>query len=241
MTSLTIDSLPNEILDALLAPLPTRALATAALVSRRFHEAASASLRIRLLQTAALGRREVVLDCHAPSARRTPGVACLFSRMRPLAGEPGLGDWYSRFGFEEAPEREVLLDEDELFAQLCVGVSVVQRGPARGLFLSYTGVGEGVVRVWRTWLSEAAKGQGDVLWADPWKSVGLRFCVEQLTMPEPVGVFRRRGPVTDEPAVRYRLRFEELLVRTTQVLLAVDKATAQDDARPGKAIIITSY
>ncbi|KAM0271611.1 hypothetical protein ACHAQH_009038 [Verticillium albo-atrum] len=241
MSFLTIDSLPNEILDALLAPLPTRTLATAALVSRRFHDAAFACLRVRLLQTAALGRREVVLECHAPSARRTPGTACRSSGVGPLMGDLGLGGWYSRFAFEDAPEREVLLDEDELFAQLCVGVSVVQRGPGRGLFLSYTGVGEGVLRVWRTWLSDATEGKGDVLWADPWKSVGLRFCVEPMAMPEPAGLLRRRGPVSDEPAVKYRLRLEELLVRTTQVLLALDKATAQDGARQGKAIIITSY
>ncbi|KAF3358435.1 Sexual differentiation process protein isp4 [Verticillium dahliae VDG1] len=219
MSCRTIDSLPNEILDALLAPLPARTLATAALVSRRFHEAASACLRVRLLQTAALGTRELVLECHAPSERRAPSTSCRSSGMGPLVGDARLGGWYSRFGFEEAPEREVLLDEDEL----------------------YTGVGDGVLRVWRTWLSDAAAGRGDVLWADPWKSVGLRFAVEPMVLQEPVGALPRRRPVSDEPAVKYRLRLEELLVRTTQVLLALDKATAQDGAQTGKAIIITSY
>jgi hypothetical protein len=55
----------------------------------------------------------------------------------------------------------VSLEGHELFTQLVAQTNLVKIGPYNGLFSAFVDVEEGVLRVWRNWLSEmAAKGRG---------------------------------------------------------------------------------
>lgn len=154
----------------------------------------------------------------------------------------------------EAPVHDVFLDESELFSQLCTVTNLVKVGPKPGLFLSHVNVGDGLIRVWRQWLSvQAARcvagaettgaGAGSdsadrehILWADAAKQVGLRFRVcEKSDGPRPVLA------LSDEDLpVSYTLEYEELLVRTTQLLLSVEKSNVQEVTSSGKAVVIAS-
>ncbi|KAK4033828.1 hypothetical protein C8A01DRAFT_49673 [Parachaetomium inaequale] len=166
------------------------------------------------------------------------------------------------------PSIDVYLDDDESFSQLCTITNLVRMGPKPGLFRSHVNVGEGVVRVWRGWLAAraaaaaaaaaAAGGQvgtgagGDgggggggggeetVLWADAARDVGVRFRVTEKDVPG-----HMQHPVlvaSDEQLpVAYRLEFEELLVRSTTLLVMVEKSEVQEVAAEGRAIVLASF
>jgi hypothetical protein len=104
--------------------------------------------------------------------------------------------------------QDILLESYELFSQLCTRVNLVKGSPRRGLFHSCVNVGEGILRVWRDWLAEQTKceggGNGDVLWADSKKTVGLRVKVVERDVV-PVGPPLRAG---EERDVSYTLFYE---------------------------------
>ncbi|KAL0933465.1 F-box domain-containing protein [Colletotrichum truncatum] len=282
-----IDSLPNEILIAILSTFESRELLPLTLVDRRFNATSTTILQHRLLHTAKLEGHEMILESYHPSAKlSTPSISCRFMGVdflnRTWAGEEDLdlcdlSQLYSHFlpvVSEEtrrmrriysgrmpgapAPQedvgdqpvtQEVCLDEGELFSQLCTTTSLVKTGPSPGIFASHSNIENSVVRVWRHWLQrmsvkcavapagEQQRDESTILWADTTKNVGLRFSVTSITPG------RTAAPrFTDEdPPVTYSLRYEELLVRTSQVLLAMEKSAVQEVVDSGKAIIITSY
>lgn len=139
----------------------------------------------------------------------------------------------------------VHLDEGEMFSQLCAVTNMVKTGPRRGLFLSHVNVNDGVVRVFRRWLaaktSETGAGGDEepILWTSRHKTVGLKFRVRQ-------NVDARRRPAIwseaedEDLPVSYTLVYEELLVRTSSLLLEVEKSEAQEVTSTGKAIVIAS-
>jgi hypothetical protein len=104
--------------------------------------------------------------------------------------------------------QDILLESHELFSQLCTRVNLVKGSPRRGLFHSCVNVGEGILRVWRDWLAEQTNceggGNGDVLWADSKKTVGLRVKVVERDVV-PVGPPFRAG---EERDVSYTLFYE---------------------------------
>ena len=72
-----------KVMSDILSSLPTQSLLPLALVCRRFHSAVYAMLRLRLLRTAALSNREIILECYHPMAKlTTPYLQC------PPAGSP---------------------------------------------------------------------------------------------------------------------------------------------------------
>ncbi|KAF6822643.1 f-box domain protein [Colletotrichum plurivorum] len=308
MSGLTtpIDSLPNEILIAILSTLESRELLHLTLVDRRFNAAATAILQQRLLHTVKLEGHEVMLESYHPSARlSTPSMSCrftgvdflnhtcadeedmslsdlskLYSHFRPVVSEETrrMRRIYSRrmpapmqedIG-DEPVFQEISLDEDELFSQLCTTTSLVKTGPRPGIFASHSNIEDGVVRVWRHWLERAAikcavappskqqRDESTILWLDATKNVGLRFSVTRSAQAqEPMPVLHSR---CEDPPVAYTLLYEgktlssghphrmrqltmtsELLVRTSQVLLAMEKSAVQEVVDSGKAIIIASY
>lgn len=140
----------------------------------------------------------------------------------------------------------IQLDEGEMFSQLCAKTNLVKTGPRRGLFLSHVNLNDGVVRVFRRWLaakvSAAGEGAGDeepILWTNRNKTVGLRFRVREnvdtSTKPTIWSVAD-----DEDPPVSYTLVYEELLVRTSDLLLEVEKSEDQEVTSSGKAIIIAS-
>lgn len=154
---------------------------------------------------------------------------------------------------ETRPWHDVYLDEGELLSQLCTVTNLVRLGPRPGLFRSHVNVSDGLIRLWRDWLAEQAAvtasgggggGGGDdhkdsdsVLWADAACNVGIRFRVAEkdISGEHPVLV----GSDEQLPAA-YRLEFEELLVRTSTLLMMAEKSEVQGDAAEGKAIVIAS-
>jgi hypothetical protein len=125
----------------------------------------------------------------------------------------------------EYVSQDIRLESHELFSQLCTITNMVKVGPKRGLFFSCVNIGDGVIRVWRDWLTEQcaslAKCRGfgpgsntmegedqqyskPLLWSDIGRHVGLRFRVlEGEDVPTPTLV----GPNEDTP-VSYTLQYE---------------------------------
>ncbi|PMD46943.1 hypothetical protein L207DRAFT_149569 [Hyaloscypha variabilis F] len=135
---------------------------------------------------------------------------------------------------DELVSQDIHLESHELFSQLCTRANLAKTSPRRGLFHSCVNVGEGILRVWRDWLADQAKcdggGDGDVLWADSRKAVGLRVkVVEREALP--VGPPYRAG---EERDVSYTLFYDELLVRTTRLLLMVERSEELESGNEGK-------
>ena len=164
---------------------------------------------------------------------------------------------------DDTATEDVYLDEGELFSQLCAVTYVAKRGPRPGLFLSHLNIGDGVIRVWRDWLAQLAidstaseswsVDDSAILWADAAKGVGVRF---KVTAAPSERMPLISGP-DDHPPVAYTLQYEgmspmfknmyeldlqlsELLIRTTKLLLAVEKSAVLEISHSGKAVIIAS-
>ncbi|KAL2164796.1 hypothetical protein VTH06DRAFT_92 [Thermothelomyces fergusii] len=159
---------------------------------------------------------------------------------------------------QSRPYVDVFLDDDESFSQLCATTNIVQLGPKPGLFRSHANISDGVLRVWRDWLGARARaaaawggGEGGgrgaeatgdngedhevvVLWADPYRNVGVRFRVTEKDI-------RGQHPVPvandDQRLVAYRLEFEELLVRSTTLLVMAEKSEMQEFSPESKAVV----
>ncbi|KAK8011509.1 hypothetical protein PG990_010474 [Apiospora arundinis] len=205
-----------------------------------------------------------------PSARRagTPtltGLNALYSRFRPVQQEDDRRP-RSRYpkrtvveGLEQPtidlPSHDVYLDAGELFSQLVTVTNLVKVEPTRKLIIDAINMTDGVIRVFRKWLASeaAAPAQGQqgnaensrstmdadsaILWADTKQNCGLRMRVVEK-------VDDQAGPVLvaadDDPAISYKLEFEELLIRTNQLLLNVEKSKEQVVHTAGKALVIVS-
>ncbi|KAK3985495.1 hypothetical protein QBC44DRAFT_156776 [Cladorrhinum sp. PSN332] len=184
-----------------------------------------------------------------PRARYPPRVA---QQQQPPSANHGDNDAAAassssssppKWKLETAPSLDIFLDGDEMFSQLCTVTNLVKTGPKPGLFLSHVNVSDGLIRVKRDWLAARAKpaaANGDeeegVLWADAAHTVGVRFRVQENTgIDRPVLVAEG-----EEIPVAYRLEYEELLVRTSKLLMMVEKSEDQEIATEGKAIVIAS-
>lgn len=156
----------------------------------------------------------------------------LYSHFRPVVSEetrrmqrifgrrmPGAPALQEKPG-DEPVVQDLVLDDGELFSQLCTTTSLVKSGPTPGLFASHSNIENGVVRVWRHWLAKAAArsaiaptggeqqrpDESTILWADTTKNVGLRFRVTQIQIPqEQMPVFHGSG---EDPPVAYSLQYE---------------------------------
>ncbi|AEO55008.1 cyclin-like F-box protein [Thermothelomyces thermophilus ATCC 42464] len=164
---------------------------------------------------------------------------------------------------ESRPSVDLYLDDDESFSQLCTITNIVRLGPKPGLFRSHVNINDGVVRVWRDWLGARARaaaagrggeggaagggemigGSGEdrevVLWADPYRNVGVRF---RVTEKDVRGQHHPVLVANDEQLpVAYRLEFEELLVRSTTLLVMVEKSEVQESSDESKAIVFVLF
>ncbi|KAJ6447071.1 F-box domain-containing protein [Purpureocillium lavendulum] len=164
-------------------------------------------------------------------------------------------------GDDESAVQEVYLDEGELFSQLCTVTNVVKESSRRGFYLSHINTCDGVIRIWRDWLAQLAASttyrprdddsqrfaasashasgveMDKFLWVDPARTVGVRF--SNKVMPsERMPLLS--GPGDDEP-VSYSLVYEELLVRSTTLLFAVEASAVQEVSRSSKAVVIAQY
>lgn len=231
-------------------------------LSRRLYSAAVSLLHDRLVRAAALPDHELQLECYTPAQRlysepsyceyvgtdvlRVPecdvrslaGLHQLYSHFRPVRSSAA-----SEAGAAAAAFDTIHLDESEPFAQLCTVVNIVKRGPRKGLFLSHVNVQEGLIRTWREWLAGRAEGRAEaqappVLWADAGRNVGIRFgLVERRALPRQAVLV-----MSDEDfPVSYRLEFSELLVRTTRLLVNLERSETEEVANSGNAIVIAAF
>ncbi|KAK0118423.1 hypothetical protein ONS95_012710 [Cadophora gregata] len=173
-------------------------------------------------------------------------------RSHPAGGSfsipNGLVDEHDQFVCQN-----IHLESHEPFSQLQTITSLVKVGPKRGLFLSSVNIGDSILRIWREWLAERARagisaddGEGSeetvrrrcegLRWVDNSETVGLRLRVVEREEDAPVLVGR-----DEDPAVSYTLQYEELVIKTTQLLLLVEQSIDQEVNHSGKAVVIGSW
>ncbi|CAK7206614.1 hypothetical protein SEUCBS139899_009414 [Sporothrix eucalyptigena] len=160
---------------------------------------------------------------------------------------------------------DVHLDEGELFSQLCTVTNLVRTSPRQGLFLNCVNINDGVIRVWRDWLGKRVEGQAEeraaaggasptpgsipsiaddanqhVLWAYTGKHVGMRFRVTERASPlVQANPHQRATHTVEEPPVSFQLEYEELLVRSYELLLALEDAEVQE-ASSARGVVVSS-
>ncbi|KAL2832899.1 hypothetical protein BDW59DRAFT_138866 [Aspergillus cavernicola] len=148
------------------------------------------------------------------------------------------------FDSSVAVRRPVNLEGFEDFSQLCVVVCVVKVLPGTTLLQSVVNVEkEGIVRLFRGWLKVQARHQQgsqdqQILWADRYKNVGLKFRVREATRLNsnfPVLVHR-----DEETFSSYEVVIDELHVRTTRLLLTVEQSLEEQQSSPNAVIFTTS-
>ncbi|RGP76275.1 hypothetical protein FSPOR_264 [Fusarium sporotrichioides] len=156
-------------------------------------------------------------------------------RRRPTEVQP------SEDADDDTATQDIDLDDGELFSQLCAAISLVKEGPRSGLFISHVNLVDGVVRVFRKWLAEAASkqdpsqyGPENVLWVDKNNDVGIRFSV----VPAPSETMPLISGPNDDPPVHYKLVYEELLVRAHNILEALELSAVQEIESSGKTLVI---
>ncbi|KAH6635010.1 cyclin-like F-box protein [Chaetomium sp. MPI-SDFR-AT-0129] len=152
------------------------------------------------------------------------------------------------------PSLDIYLDEDESFSQLVCVTNLVRLGQRPGLFRSHVNVSEAVVRVGRDWLARRTSGvsravespnhdnddedNDDILWVDSSRAIGLRFRVTEKDL-------RSERPVlvgSDEQLpVAYRLAFDELLIRSTTLLVMAEREEVEEVSAEGKAIVLATF
>ncbi|KAF2475837.1 F-box domain-containing protein [Lindgomyces ingoldianus] len=171
----------------------------------------------------------------------------------------------------ETVKQILSLEGHELFTQLVAQTNLVKIGPRNGLFTCFVAVDEGVVRVWREWLGDMAakresgvpgaedvveegeKGKGAIrdipdagksaideriLWITAANNTGLRFSIKERRL-------RRDAPILiradEDIPVSYEIEYNELLVRTSHLLLMLEKSLVQEDNSSGKAVVFGSF
>ncbi|KAJ8116780.1 hypothetical protein OPT61_g1867 [Boeremia exigua] len=169
-------------------------------------------------------------------------------------------------------KQTVNLEAHELFTQLVTQTNLVKIGPYNGLFSAFVDVEEGVVRVWRKWLSEnSAKynnvdadvkdediedlGHGSeavcevdektlaskdqrILWVSAAKNTGIRFNVKERKLRKDAPILIRND---EDAPVSYDIEYDELLIRTSHLLLMLEKSMVQEDNSSGKAVVFGSF
>ncbi|ETI27335.1 hypothetical protein G647_09525 [Cladophialophora carrionii CBS 160.54] len=157
------------------------------------------------------------------------------------------------------------LDADELFGQFCAYASLVRLGPRRGVFLSNVHIvrsGQGVMRVWKQWLQDRAVelweqeqqtgvqmdrtsttscptigADKNIMWTDYRKNVGLRVTVRD----QEGRCYGKDASEFDDLPMSFAIEIDELVVRTTHLMLAVEASTLDQDKISGKALIFGNF
>jgi len=162
-------------------------------------------------------------------------------RPHPAGGWPALPPIGLTDKHEQLVCQDINLDSHELFCQLVTVTNLVKLGPKPGVFRSSVNIGEGLTRVWRDWLSDRVacekkdpnEREKCLLWSDSGNHVGIRMKVE-AGQEVPAPVVRR----DEDPSVSYTLQYEELAVRTSQLLLMLEQSFYQEINHTGKSSVV---
>ncbi|KAH8729000.1 hypothetical protein GQ44DRAFT_737182 [Phaeosphaeriaceae sp. PMI808] len=170
----------------------------------------------------------------------------------------------------ENVKQKLNLEAHELFTQLVVQTNLVKIGSLHGLFTGFVNIEEGVARVWKDWLAamasraqnadidipvevvevgmgkqptpevceEAVLDELGILWVGMSKNTGIRFKVRELK-------FRREAPILvradEDTPVTYEIEYDELFMRTSHLLLMLEKSLVQEDNSSGQAVVFGSF
>jgi hypothetical protein len=108
---------------------------------------------LRNLYSSFRPHRRVVSRRYHP-AGDIPGSRTYTSPSSSLSKSPETNPAASEPGSEHEPVKQILsLEGHELFTQLCCVTNLVRTGPRQGIFRSFITIEEGVIRVWKHWLS----------------------------------------------------------------------------------------
>ncbi|KAF2743446.1 hypothetical protein M011DRAFT_471389 [Sporormia fimetaria CBS 119925] len=173
----------------------------------------------------------------------------------PIQPVPGTTSDTSPVSASQVPVKQVLsLESHELFTQLVAQLILVRLGRP-GIYNAFEGFEEGVIRVQREWLKDRASSSSDtegpevdgdvqddtcILWVnEATKNMGFRFKVKRREER------RRDSPILvrvdeEEEGVTYEIEYDELLIRTSHLLLTWEKSVMQDD-NSGKAVVFGSF
>ncbi|KAF9693971.1 hypothetical protein EKO04_007892 [Ascochyta lentis] len=172
----------------------------------------------------------------------------------------------------ELVRQTVSLEAHELFTQLVAQTNLVKIGPYNGLFSAFVDVEEGVLRVWREWLSNTATrgstlsadvgqeiveevGKGKevvrevaeekfdpndqrILWISTAKNTGIRFNVKERKLRRDAPILIRND---EDMPVSYDIEYDELLIRTSHLLLMLEKSMVQEDNSAANAVVFGSF
>ncbi|KAK0114291.1 hypothetical protein ONS95_013786 [Cadophora gregata] len=255
-----VGTLPNEILMNIFCLFPTTSLLPLTLTSHRIHDVILRIVHNRMLAAASIPGHQVILDVVGLQERCTLGqLRGLYSHFRPIQPEGDRKVWAvhpingwratTLDTFRENTgglvAQNVDLESYEQFSQLQSAVNVVKIGPRKGIFQSCITVGEGLTRFWRNWLGEQAKknwsasfAQAEsqderLLWSSMNQHTGLR-----LRVIERLGSASSSTRIhVDDDNVSYTLQYEELVVRTSRLLLQVEKTLSEEVNHEGKAMM----
>ncbi|KAL3428480.1 F-box domain-containing protein [Phlyctema vagabunda] len=147
--------------------------------------------------------------------------------------------------------QNLVLESHEMFSQLCSITNLVKMGPRKGLFLTSVNLGEDCLRLWRHWLDDQASASKSlssspaarigsdkrVIWTGIRKDIGLKFQVSDRHEVQPT-IPLIRG---EEAPISYTLHYEEIVIRTAQLLLKLEQSLEQESQHKGKAIIFGSW
>ncbi|KAJ6133648.1 hypothetical protein N7471_008863 [Penicillium samsonianum] len=159
---------------------------------------------------------------------------------------------------DDAVIREVTLDGYENFSQLCVVANLVQVKPGTSLLLSASTIEDGFVRLWREWLrrqsertkktteidweegSEKARmsSDDDILWVDMGKTVGLKVRVRPKAWDPSLPVLIHQDDQNEDSWVGYEVILQELHIRSTRLLLAVEQSKEEQKMHQTNAMVI---
>ncbi|KAI9691266.1 MAG: hypothetical protein M1820_009797 [Bogoriella megaspora] len=215
-------------------------------------------------------------DIRPNTAKELKRLGCLYSRFhltrqkpiprppprQPPGDIPGSRTWELAMSSSSQATKEithtvkqkVVLEAGDVLMQFCAATSLVKPHTNRGLVSSSIQLSEGIMRIWRHWLSVRSKETSDsgrsetaqaspkdderILWAnDGQNDVGLKLRVRQQ---------KNKGgrPVLfgseDESSVSYSIEYEELLIRTSLLLLKSEQAREKRNLGTGKAVLFGS-
>ncbi|CBF70019.1 F-box protein [Aspergillus nidulans FGSC A4] len=186
------------------------------------------------------------------TAQQLGRLGTLYSIFKPVETEEETEEGSAAVALDPdslAVRRPISIESFEDFSQLCVVVNVVKVLPGTDVLLSAVNVEDGVIRLFRDWLKgqsnrlpdlqphTSSESQGEVLWVDQNRNVGLKFRVSDVTKLDsnfPVLVHR-----DDETFSSYEIVIDELHIRTTRLLLTVEQSLQEQQSYP-KAVIFTS-
>ncbi|KAF1843386.1 uncharacterized protein K460DRAFT_378542 [Cucurbitaria berberidis CBS 394.84] len=98
------------------------------------------------------------------------------------------------------------------------------------------GKGKEVVRAIEN--NENDTEDSQVLWVNPLKNTGIRFNVRERKLHRDAPILIRSD---EDMPVSYEIEYDELLIRTSHLLLMLEKSMVQEDNSSGKAVVFGSF